>query len=131
MAKGSILLVEDEKNIAEAVKYALEKEGFRALIARDGLKGLEAARRERPDLILLDLMMPEVSGFDVLSELAAEPATSRIPVVIVSAKSLAEEDKQFLTHQVQLVIQKAGFDTTAFLREVSRVIQSRRPGPSA
>lgn len=92
MAKGSILLVEDEKNIAEAVKYALEKEGFRTLIARDGLKGLEAARRELPDLILLDWMLPEMDGLDVCRILKGDERTRSTPIVMLTVKS-DETDK--------------------------------------
>jgi len=92
MAKGSILLVEDEKNIAEAVTYALEKEGFRTLIARDGLRGLESARRDRPQLILLDWMLPEMDGLDVCRILKGDDKTRRIPVIMLTVKS-DETDK--------------------------------------
>ena len=62
MAKGKILIVDDEPSIVEAVKYNLEQAGFRTLVASNGTSALDVARRERPDLILLDWMLPEVDG---------------------------------------------------------------------
>ena len=92
MAKAKILLVDDEKNIVEAVKYNLEKAGFRTVVAQDGAKGLEAARREVPDLILLDWMLPEMEGLEVCRLLKQDRATKHIPVIMLTVKS-DEADK--------------------------------------
>lgn len=92
MTKGKILIVDDEKNIVEAVKYNLDKEGFRTVVAYDGAKALEAARRELPDLILLDLMLPEMDGLEVCRILKRDDKTRHIPVIMVTGKS-AETDK--------------------------------------
>lgn len=81
-----ILVVEDEKDLAELLTYNLEKEGFQVSCAHDGISGLELARREIPDLILLDLMLPGMLGTDVCKTLRKEPKTARVPIIMVTAK---------------------------------------------
>jgi two-component system alkaline phosphatase synthesis response regulator PhoP len=92
MPKAKILIVEDEKNIAESVKYNLEKDGFRTVLASDGAAALEVARRELPDLVLLDWMLPEMDGLEVCRLLKHGEKTKHIPVVMVTVKS-EETDK--------------------------------------
>lgn|GEM_PF-2432 len=92
MGKAKILIVDDEKNIVESVKYNLEKEGFRTIVAHDGAKALELARRELPDLILLDWMLPEIDGLEVCRLLKQEPKTAHMPIVMLTVKS-EETDK--------------------------------------
>ena len=92
MAKGTVLIVDDEKSIAEAVKYTLEKEGFRTLIAHDGAKALETARQHFPDLLLLDWMLPEVDGLEVCRLLKQDTKTQHIPIIMLTVRS-AETDK--------------------------------------
>lgn len=86
MAQETILIVEDEKNIAELLKYNLEQEGFRTLSAAQGDLGLELARKSKPDLILLDIMLPVMSGLDICKALKQNPKTASIPVIILTAK---------------------------------------------
>lgn len=81
-----ILVVEDERDLAELLVFNLEKEGFRVLSASDGISGLHMARAEGPDLILLDLMLPGMMGTEVCKELRKEARTSRIPVLMLTAK---------------------------------------------
>jgi phosphate regulon transcriptional regulator PhoB len=92
MANATILVVDDEKTIVEAVKYNLDKAGFRTLVASDGPKALELARREKPDLILLDWMLPELDGLAVCRLLKQETKTKHIPVIMLTVKS-EERDK--------------------------------------
>jgi two-component system response regulator RegX3 len=84
-----ILLVEDEPSLVETVRYALEREGFGVTVARDGREALERFAAEPPDLVLLDLMLPAVSGLDVCRRIRE---SSMVPIVIVTAKD-AEADK--------------------------------------
>ena len=84
-----ILLVEDEPSLVETVRYALEREGFGVTVARDGREALERFATEPPDLVILDLMLPAVSGLDVCRRIRE---TSTVPIVIVTAKD-AEADK--------------------------------------
>ena len=92
MAKEKILIVEDEKDIVKMLDYNLKKEGFKTLSAHNGEDGLDMARKENPDLILLDLMLPEMDGMDVCKAIKNEAKTSHIPIIILTAKA-QETDK--------------------------------------
>ena len=92
MAKAKILVVDDEKNILEAVTYNLEKEGWVVVTAPDGARALEAARAQLPDLILLDWMIPEMSGLEVCRTLKRDATTRHIPIIMLTVKS-DETDK--------------------------------------
>jgi two-component system response regulator RegX3 len=84
-----ILIVEDEPGLAESVRYSLESEGFEVTLAVTGPAGLEAARRINPDLVLLDLMLPEMSGLDVCRQIRS---SSDVPIIMLTAKD-SEADK--------------------------------------
>jgi len=86
MAKEKILVVDDEEDILELVRYNLSKERYRVTSALTGEIALEKAREERPDLILLDLMLPGLDGLTVCRELKRDPFTSSIPIVMLTAK---------------------------------------------
>ena len=85
--KGTILVIDDEKDLIELVRYNLEKEGFDAIAASDGQAGLEIARGHKPDLIVLDLMMPGMDGLEVCRRLRGDERTRRIPVIMLTAKA--------------------------------------------
>lgn len=87
----TILIVEDEDAVRELEKFILEQEGFDVMEAHDGLEGLAKAEFKRPDLILLDLMMPDVSGGRMFDEMQQHPATAGIPIVVVTGKPDAHE----------------------------------------
>lgn len=87
-----ILVVDDEPHVVELVRFNLEKEGFQVLAAGDGPTGLEAARRELPDLIVLDLMLPGLSGLEVFKILKGEKKTLAIPVIMLTARA-SEADR--------------------------------------
>lgn len=87
MKQATILVIEDDADIVELLQYNLSKEGFRVRIARDGDTGIQEARRYRPDLILLDLMLPGVDGLEVCRRLKRDPELSTTPIVMVTAKS--------------------------------------------
>lgn len=82
-----VLIVENEPNIALALSFILEKEGFAVSHAGDGEKALAAARAELPNAILLDVMLPRKSGFEVLQELRGDPHCASIPVVVLTARA--------------------------------------------
>ena len=87
MVSKSILVIDDEIDFVDAVKMRLEASGFSVIGAHNGEDGLKAARRETPNLILLDLVMPKINGFETLSQLKSDPATSIIPVIVITAQS--------------------------------------------
>lgn len=82
----TILVIEDEKDLAELVAFNLEKEGYRTVVALDGTAGIEAARLDPPDLILLDLMLPGMNGTEICKLLKKQEKTAAIPVVMLTAK---------------------------------------------
>lgn len=87
MAKESVLVIEDEKNIIELVKYNLEREGFTVQTALRGDIGLEEARKQKADLIILDLMLPEMDGLEICRILKQDAKTSAIPIIMLTAKA--------------------------------------------
>ncbi|MCK6555782.1 response regulator transcription factor [Candidatus Binatia bacterium] len=87
-----ILVVEDERDIGELVRFNLEQEGFAVAVAEDGEAALQAVNRERPALVILDLMLPGVPGLDVCRQLRGNEATATLPIVVLTAKA-AESDR--------------------------------------
>jgi CheY-like chemotaxis protein len=96
------------------------------LRARGGREAIEIALQELPDVIVLDLMMPEVNGFDVVAALKERPETANIPVLVVTAKHITAEDRDKLTLYGATIMQKAGFDADLFTSEVRRAMSGRR-----
>ncbi|MBM3244759.1 MAG: response regulator transcription factor [Candidatus Omnitrophica bacterium] len=90
--KQKILIVDDEKDIVKMLDYNLKKEGFRAVSCHDGEDALDLAAREHPDLIILDLMLPGIDGLEVCKTLKKETKTSKIPIIMLTAKT-QEADK--------------------------------------
>ncbi len=86
-----VLLVEDEPNIAEAIRFILMRDGFRVTTYNDGTGAVSRIVAAAPDVLILDLMLPGVSGLDILSGLRADPATAGLPVMMLSAKGLARD----------------------------------------
>ena len=90
--KASILLVEDDLNLLEMVRYNLESEGFSVTVATDGDEALLCLRENLPDLVLLDWMLPNVSGIEICRQIRAKPQTMNLPVIMITART--EEDDQ-------------------------------------
>ncbi|MDA1193763.1 MAG: response regulator transcription factor [Planctomycetota bacterium] len=86
MTKARILVVEDEPDLREVLKYNLTREGYRVLTAADGATGLRLAREEKPDLILLDLMLPDLDGLEVCRRLRGDQSIGGTPIIMVTAK---------------------------------------------
>ncbi len=116
-----VLVVDDEPANLDLLEGLLEPAGFGVLRAASGREGIDMAKSEMPSLILLDLMMPDLSGFDVVEALRAEEATREIPIMVLTAKTLTEADKQALNGQVAAIFQRnsmAGTELTAWLRGI-------------
>jgi two-component system phosphate regulon response regulator PhoB len=92
MSKRNVLVIDDEKDLIELIRYSFEQEGFRVIGAADGESGLSLAISERPDLIILDLMLPGMDGLEVCRRLRDDDETSRIPIVMLTAKT-SESDR--------------------------------------
>jgi len=87
-----ILVIEDDASASELVAYALEQNGYEVITATDGLEGLNKAQGEHAALIILDVMLPGVDGYEVCRRLRATPATATVPILMISAKA-RQEDK--------------------------------------
>lgn len=93
MAKGKVLVVDDEIYIVHILDFSLGMEGYEVLTALDGEQALEKARSESPDLIVLDIMMPKLDGYETCKLLKADEATRDIPVILLSAKGRNVDQK--------------------------------------
>lgn len=105
-SKGSILVIDDHERIVKAIQVVLEKKGFDVLTAPNGWTGLKLAREEKPDLIILDIMMPVMDGYEVCRRLGSEPDTAAIPVLMLSGKGRIEGispdvDRRLLRKHIQ------------------------------
>ena len=92
-AKRRILVVDDEPSIVKMVSKRLEVEGFDVLIAMDGEEGLAKAQTESPDLIVLDLMLPKVNGYEICGRLKQDPRYQKIPIMLFTAKVQAKDEQ--------------------------------------
>ena len=92
--KKRILIVDDEFNMVEMVKLRLEAYGYEVLTAHDGQEGLQKAQQEKPDLIILDLMLPKMDGYKVCGLLKADTRFNRIPIIMFSAKAQMDDVQQ-------------------------------------
>ena len=116
--QAHILVVDDDPNAVEFVSTQLRGEGYQVRSANNGTSAIELATQELPDLLILDLMMPEVNGFEVVSALRANPATENLPIVILTAKILDDDDRLLLAGHVSQVVEKRTFDTRSFMDQV-------------
>jgi DNA-binding response OmpR family regulator len=87
----SILVVEDEQHIRRVLEYNLKLDGFEVYLAEDGATGLRLAREKKPDVILLDWLMPEMNGIEVLTELKRDSSTAPIPILMLTAKGMLSD----------------------------------------
>ncbi|WP_052487543.1 response regulator [Gordoniibacillus kamchatkensis] len=118
----TVLVIEDDEATSELMTRLLQKEGYTVAQAGNGLSALDYIRKRTPDLILLDLMMPEMDGFQLVTELQKQEVWRSIPVVVVTAKSITPDERQKLNGYVQDVIQKGAFDHKNLMAEIHRLI---------
>jgi CheY-like chemotaxis protein len=116
------LIIDDDPLAVETLAGILEPEGFNVKKAYGGQQGLAIALEERPDLMVVDLLMPDMSGFEVVQRLKEQPQTKEIPVFIVTVKDLTSDDKQRLNNMAAAVMRKGAFAREAFLQEVRKLI---------
>jgi CheY-like chemotaxis protein len=117
---GKALLVDDDKMVRRSVRQALEPIGWKVTEAENGQVAVEALATVRPDVIILDLMMPKMDGFEFLDKLRSRPDWQDIPVVIITAKDLTEKDRARLNGGVERIIKKS--DRDEMLRQLTREI---------
>ena len=118
-----ILVVDDDKEIVRIIRAYLQQAGYTVLIAYDGETALHIIRSDRPDLVVLDLMMPEMDGFSVIEALRAKQETATIPIIVATAKELTPDEKNRLSGHIQALLQKGDFLNDEFLDEVRSLLK--------
>lgn len=116
--KKKVLLIEDEESLIKPLRFSLEKAGADLMVAKDGDEGLSMLAQSHPDLILLDLVLPKKSGFDVLSEIKKNAATKNIPVVIVSNLARSKDISRGLAGGAADYIVKANFSIALLMERI-------------
>jgi PAS domain S-box-containing protein len=118
----TVLVIDDDPKAVQLIGDYLDAAGHRVLSAFGGQEGIETARRRLPDLIVLDLMMPEVNGFDVAEALKKDANTASIPIIIVTSKQLTAEERTRINGDVLQIIEKSDFNHGRFIGEVRRAM---------
>lgn len=119
-----VAILEDDLNAALLLRRILQAQGnYEILEAHDGLSGLDLIRNERPDLILLDLMMPGMDGFEVIEALKKDPELHDIPIIVISAAHLAPAQKAFLQGQTNSLLRKGSFIDTELMDNIHTVLE--------
>lgn len=126
--KKRILVVDDERHIVRLVQVNLERQGYQVLTAYDGVECLEKARAEKPDLIILDVMMPRMDGFEALQRLKTDPETSIIPVIMLTARAQDRDVLQGYQYGADLYLTKP-FSPLELISLVKRVFESQDEEP--
>jgi CheY-like chemotaxis protein len=123
-----VLLVEDDSEIRTLIRRMLEKEGWNVHEASNGREGLRSLSGRRPRLVLLDLMMPEMDGFEFVLEMRKVESWRSIPVVVLTAKELTPADRDRLNGDVERILQKGAYDREELLREVRDLVSAGASG---
>jgi len=119
-----ILIADDAPDARRLVRRILQSQGeYTFFEAANGLEALELVYKEHPDLLILDLMMPEMDGFAVLDNLKNDPETAELPVIVSTAKELTPDEKNRLQGQIQALMQKGGFMSDELLEEVKALLR--------
>jgi len=124
--KLNVLVVDDDPKAVELIAVFTQALGGTVLRAHGGREAIELAVREMPDVIVLDLMMPEVTGFDVVAALNEHADTARIPIVVVTAKQVTADDRVKLSRSVTTIMEMASPDADRFTDEVRRAMSGRQ-----
>jgi CheY-like chemotaxis protein/CHASE3 domain sensor protein len=118
----SIMIVDDNDLDRREIRRIIEEEGLKPIVAENGTTCLELIKKQVPDLLVLDLMMPEPDGFAVLEKIRSNPETRDLPVIVVTAKDLTEEDRKKLSGNVFSVLEKSAATSGTLLAEIKRIL---------
>ena len=119
-----VLIIDDNPADIHLISSILETEGIRALAAGGGKEGLEIIHREKPSLIVLDLMMPEFSGFEVIEKLHETEEVKDIPIIVMTSKDLTNDELSYLRCQTEGVVKKGSFNREEFISTIKKLIKS-------
>jgi DNA-binding response OmpR family regulator len=124
MADNTVLVVDDDPVILKLLEVNFEMEGFTVVTAKDGEEGIEVARREQPDLIVSDIMMPKKSGLELVTELKSDPGTSDIPIILLSAKAQNADVRSGMDAGADDYVTKP-FEPLDLVDRVNRLLEER------
>lgn len=122
-AKKKILFIEDEPDQIMMISLRLKKNGFEVITSMDGEEGLKKAAAEKPDLILLDVIMPGMDGFEVARRLRKDPVTKHIPIISTTAAGIDDVERQCLEAGANDCVRKP-YDSTDLLTKINRLIET-------
>ncbi len=122
----NVLIIDDDPDIQNIFKKSLEKKGLNVLTANNGQEGLDIVKENAPSLILLDLMMPTMDGFEFLSTFKTMDNTTNIPVIVVTSMALSETQKNQLNQQVMEIVLKNAFDEQELVKQIKSLVSSIR-----
>ncbi|MDB5327273.1 MAG: Signal transduction histidine kinase, partial [Phycisphaerales bacterium] len=118
---SQVLIVEDDPTTRDVLSRSLVKQGWDVAEAGNGRQALERVSQQLPALILLDLMMPEMNGFEFITELREHEQWQHVPVVVLTSKDLTNEERALLTGKVERIVQKGAYSRESLLREVRKI----------
>jgi DNA-binding response OmpR family regulator len=124
VADSTVLVVDDDPVILKLLEVNFEMEGFTVLVARDGQEGIDVARADQPDLIVSDIMMPKVSGLELVTALKGDPTTSEIPIILLSAKAQNADVRSGLDAGADDYVTKP-FEPLDLVDRVNRLLEAR------
>jgi DNA-binding response OmpR family regulator len=127
MSQKTILIADDEPNILISLEYLMKREGYRVLLARDGQEAVDVIMRERPHLVLLDVMMPIKTGFDVCHEVRANEALKDLCILMLTAKGRDTDVTKGLALGANAYLTKP-FSTQELAQKVRELLQGGQPG---
>jgi CheY-like chemotaxis protein len=127
---GPILVVEDVPNVLELLEVTLRFKGYPVITARNGLEALDAIAKERPALIITDLLMPKMNGYALIQRLRNDPATTQIPIIVLSATYVTPEDKSFALNLGALRFLEKPIDAEEFLLTIAELLTQDSPSIS-
>lgn len=124
MHNKTILIIEDEKDISRIYKIILEAAGTKVLLANNGKEGLSIAKENKPDLILLDLMMPVLGGVETIKKLRQNHSTKDLPVIVLTNLGRTEVPEEIIDKQVKDVLVKVELTPDSLVEKVAKALQS-------
>jgi CheY-like chemotaxis protein len=118
-----VLVIDDEPDVRWLIRMSLERAGHEVIDAEDGLRGIALAMKQRPEIIVLDLMMPVMDGYGVLAELAKDPRTAGVPVVVLSARAIPDEAERAVGAGARRFLEKP-FDPDLLASELDDLLDA-------